>query len=350
MSQHWLIRYGTQIQNWASPNPFTNVYGLARTLLALSTAATLLCTPTAGLFLNPFTLRVEPFCYGIAKGSLFCLPSNHLSWDKVVGVVILLIVASGWRPRITGVFHWWVAFSFQISAASIDGGDQLAAIITLFLLPVCLADTRKWHWQEPAVSTANIWTQASAWFAIIAIRVQVAGVYFHSSIAKLSVPEWADGTAVYYWFTNPTFGAPLWRRSMLMPLLRNQYSVSLITWGSILFEIVLFMALVMPKPVWRYLLPLGIAFHVAIALIHGLISFSTIMCGALILYLRPCEQPFHGVASAWFRLHAWLARGPSRLGGQGASRAFLERPHPPAKGPDVTMPEVLRTRRSFEGS
>lgn len=328
MSHQWLSRRGAAIQAWASVKPFTNVYGIARTLLALATAATLLCNNTADLFLSPITFRIQPYCYGVTRGSLFCAAPYHLPWEKVVAIFILLVVASGWRPRITGVFHWWATFSLQVSAYSIDGGDQIAAILTLFLIPVCLADSRKWHWDAPPNTPANTWTQASAWFAMIAIRVQVAAVYFHSSIAKLSVVEWANGTAVYYWFTNPVFGAPSWRRALIMPLLVNQYSVALITWGAIFLEVALFMALVMPKWAWRYLLVLGVAFHVAIALIHGLISFATIMCGALILYLRPGEQPFPRLTRAWLRLQSWRMQQPDHSKLSGDVRVLPGRPQP----------------------
>jgi hypothetical protein len=43
---------------------------------------------------------------------------------------------------------------------------------------------------------------------------------------------------------------------------------------------------------WKYMLWLGIAFHAAIAVQHGLASFAFAMWGALILYLRPVEFEF----------------------------------------------------------
>lgn len=52
------------------------------------------------------------------------------------------------------------------------------------------------------------------------------------------------------------------------------------------------MALVMPKKAWGFLLPLGIAFHVGIAVVHGLVSFGFAMIAALVLYLRPTDEPF----------------------------------------------------------
>lgn len=68
-------------------------------------------------------------------------------------------------------------------------------------------------------------------------------------------------------------------------------SVGLLTWGAIILELVLAMALVMPKPAWKPLLAIGILFHIAIALTMGLTSFGFAMIAALLLYLRPAEQP-----------------------------------------------------------
>ncbi len=49
----------------------------------------------------------------------------------------------------------------------------------------------------------------------------------------------------------------------------------------------------MRKRVWPWMLAFGIALHGSIAVLHGLVSFSLIMIGALILYLRPVNRPFH---------------------------------------------------------
>jgi hypothetical protein len=79
---------------------------------------------------------------------------------------------------------------------------------------------------------------------------------------------------------------------LVLPLLSRGLTVTLITWGAMVLELLLFMALLMPKRVWGVLLIAAIAFHAAIAAIHGLISFSLVMTGALILYLRPTEKEF----------------------------------------------------------
>jgi hypothetical protein len=67
--------------------------------------------------------------------------------------------------------------------------------------------------------------------------------------------------------------------------------VGLLTWGVVILELVLAMALVMPKPAWKPLLAIGMLFHIVIALTMGLTSFGFAMFAALLLYLRPVEQP-----------------------------------------------------------
>jgi antimicrobial peptide system SdpB family protein len=189
----------------------------------------------------------------------------------------------------------WVSYSLQASAVLVDGGDQVTAVLTLFLLPVALTDARRWHWEEVTSEPSRgreVLQRLVALSALLMVRLQVAGIYFHSAVAKLSVEEWANGTALYYWFSHPEFGAPPGRLRLLMPLLTNGTTVALMTWGAIVLELFLFTALVMPKRAWPYFLVLGIAFHGAIAAIHGLISFGLAMTAALILYLRPVEEPF----------------------------------------------------------
>jgi antimicrobial peptide system SdpB family protein len=173
----------------------------------------------------------------------------------------------------------------------VDGGDQVSVVLTLLLLPVTETDSRKWHCQN-SHQQAPHWRTLVALLALIAVRVQVAGIYLHAALGKLGVQEWVDGTALYYWFIHPDFGAvrPLWY--LLEPLLRHGPILALMTWSVIIFELSLFMALVMPKRVWGYFLVAGLLFHGGIAAIHGLISFSLAMAGALVLYLRPIERPF----------------------------------------------------------
>jgi len=208
-----LEKLGISVARRARRAPlWTNVYGAGRSALAIATASTLICNAPSTLFRPAAGIDQVPVCKGLGTVSLFCLATNrHLEIARWTTVLILAIVASGYRPRVTGIFHWWAAFSLQASAVVLDGGDQIAAILTLLLIPVTLTDDRRWHWRAPPASTGSTLESVrfviatSAWYVI---RLQIAGIYFDSAVAKLAVPEWRDGTALYYWLTDPVFGAP----------------------------------------------------------------------------------------------------------------------------------------------
>ncbi|SEL76255.1 antimicrobial peptide system protein, SdpB family [Stigmatella aurantiaca] len=287
----WL---GLRAQRWvAGPAPWTNVYGLARTLIALATCGTLAFNHSSTLFRPAVGVPQVPLCDGIRQISLFCvLPSGWLEVARWTAVLLLLGVASGWRPRITGFIHWWTAISLQWSGILTDGGDQIASILALLLLPVTLTDGRRWHWAAalPPEEGSEIGRliARSSW---LLVRAQVALIYFHACIGKFQVPEWVDGTALYYWLLDPSVGAPDWLARWMLPLLSHPI-VALLTWSVLLLELGLAAGLLLGPTGRQVLLPLGFAFHAGIALFHGLISFVLVMFGALILLLRPFSEEF----------------------------------------------------------
>jgi antimicrobial peptide system SdpB family protein len=289
-----LTTLGGAVRRWTEIPPWTNVYGLARTVLALGTLGTLLFTSTDSLFRPATGLPETPYCDGLAGASLFCVvPADHLELGRLVGIALLVLVASGWRPRLTAIPHWWVAVSLQASATIPDGGDQVSAVVTLLLLPIALTDRRRWHWQrleagEPAASRAL--AALVAWSASVAIRVQVAGVYLQSSVAKLGVAEWVDGTALYYWLHDPLFGAPGWARGLVGAITETSLGVLALTWVPLVIEFALVFGLVARRPLRPYLLTAGIALHLSIATLMGLWSFALAMVACLVLFLRPLDE------------------------------------------------------------
>jgi antimicrobial peptide system SdpB family protein len=291
--------------------PWTNVYGLARSLLALAQLLTLACNsphilfrPIAGLHDYP------PFCSEtLQKMDAFCLGRSHIEIVRWFCVFGLAIIASGWRPRYTCLLHWWIAASFQLSASTLEGGDQAAQVLTMFLLPVALTDNRKWHWANSGATevTSGLAKRLVASCGLLACRIQVAGIYFHAGMGKLKGPEWVNGTAMYYWLLHPLFGVATPFRHVATILLANSYVVATLTWGSIAVELALFSGLFATRSIRRILLVVGICFHFGIWAFMGLGTFSIVMWAAVILYLRPSDEPFK------IRMPMWLATQIGRV-------------------------------------
>lgn len=290
MMQQWINQRILSISNLSAHTP---ALGMARSLLASGTLLALLATPTPHLFYLSPARPNGIICDGLARHiSLFCiLPVTYLEVAQLLAIVILLLVTIGLWPRITSLPHWWVAFSFYSSSNVMDGGDQVAAVITLLLLPVCLTDPRRWHWSK-IPKREKLTFKVISQLGLIAIWIQISVVYLQASIGKLAVQEWRDGSAFWYWAMFPPFGVPDYVRPLLAPLLSEGPVVLGITWGTIAVEFFLSWSLV-ASHTWRKIAFLsGIALHASIAVFIGLPGFSLIMISALTLYLiRPGDPP-----------------------------------------------------------
>lgn len=272
-------------------NPWTNVYGFARSLMALSLLLTLVFNDTMSLF-RP-TSDTDSLTNSDNVSLFHLVPQEYfyLSLVKWLFVVLLILIIIGWRPRITGLIHFYIAYSFNTAGTTVDGGEQVHAVFALLLLPIALTDNRKWHWEKnndfENREIARIVTFVSYFF----IRLQVAIIYFHSTVAKISNTEWIDGTAVYYYMADPMLGLPKVIYNLISPILGSPLIV-FITWGTLVLQLILVTALFMKKEYWSKCLVIALLFHEAIAIMLGLISFSMIMTAVLILYLKPLESEF----------------------------------------------------------
>jgi antimicrobial peptide system SdpB family protein len=293
--------------------PWTNVYGLSRSLLAFGTLLTLTFNRTNLLF-RPLGNAVVPAPNSLARFGLFALAEPaQLALANNVSIGVLILVIIGWRPRFTGILHWWVTASFAAACVPVEGGDQVAAILSLLLIPISLGDGRRWHWasQEAAVTTLVDKIGASVAASCYgAIRLQVCVIYFFACISKFAVTEWANGTAVYYWLIHPTFGVAHVFRPLVIAVLARPLAMALVTWSVLVMEALLFSGLVMERRHRPLLLIAGLVFHFGIGVAHGLFTFSLSMAAALILYLRDPAEPF--TYNAWIHSSAVRCAGRSR--------------------------------------
>jgi antimicrobial peptide system SdpB family protein len=305
-------RLGRWARTWMTADPWSSGLGLARTVLALGTLATLLATGP-DVLMSPLAGGIRPpLCTGPGAISVWCVtPTGHPEVARWLSVAVLAVVASGWRPMLTVVPHWWVAWSFAASTSVQDGGDQITAILTLLLIPIGLTDLRRSHWQRSERPAGVTVARVVAYAALLLIHLQVAGLYFQASVSKLSVAEWGDGTATFYWFQHTVFGAPAYLHPVTSIVGGSPLLVSLTTYASLVVEFALGIAIFFSQRTKSILLVLGLLFHDMIALTMGLISFDAAMSAALLLYLLPIGYQVR--KPGWFaRLERWpvAARPP----------------------------------------
>lgn len=278
-----LIELDKTIQNF---NPWTNVYGLARSIIASATLLTLIFNSTEVLMMNTDNCNI------LTIPTVFCFTNSIISPEVIrfIFIIIMLLVVVGWRPRITGILHYFIVYSIHGNAIVIDGGEHIASLIVFWLIPITLCDPRKSHWSLlDNHSKINVYQKFISWLFFKIIKVQVAIIYANAAIARLKNPEWIDGTALYYFLTDILLGHSPYLSWLIVPIIESELVV-LMTWGTTIVELVLFAGLFASNKIKKYILALGLLLHLGIAVTIGIVTFSIVMIGTLLLYLLTMDE------------------------------------------------------------
>ena len=271
------------IEKIISKNYWTNWLGLSRTLLALSLILTLLLNDKTTLFYTGLQNESFPKFQQIE----FNLFSWFVNFESAVifSIVLLIPVLIGFLPRYTCFIHWFVTYSFLNTSMVIDGGDQVASIITFLLIPICTFDDRKWHWSIEEKEKSFI-AKTVATFAFLLLTFQISIIYFFSAVGKFKVAEWTNGTAIYYWLTHPLFGAVEYFNPLINIILKNPILTAFLNWSVLILELAIAISIFWTNNNHKkILLQIGIVFHFFILLFLGIVSFSITMTACLILLL-----------------------------------------------------------------
>ena len=274
-----------------SNNPYTPVYGLARSLVALSTLISLLFNSQHIIFdeliFNVYK-SMDPFNY---LNLYMILGFKNVLFTKWISIIVLLFVIWGIFPKITGILHFWIAYSFLRSSAILEGGDQINLILTFLLIPITILDPRKSHWDN--AMEVQEYKRIIGNNIIAIISIQMSLLYLHAGIEKIyKLNEWIEGTAVYYIFNDALFGVAPWLKRIISPIITSSIGSFIMSWGTIFFEILLFGGIFMTQNKKKLLFFFAILFHICIAISFGLISFLFSMAGGLCIYLLPSNYDF----------------------------------------------------------
>lgn len=278
------------IKNIVSNNTIT----LARTLLALGFLLTLIFTPYTQLFPDYHLIKLSENINGLMHLNFYLWFDNILI-PFMFSIIVLLVNVLGLYPRYMCFLQSWVAYSIFYSMLIVEGGDQINVILTFLLIPISILDNRKFGWKikkEPK-AIDNILFKTNGKIVLLFIKIQMAILYLNAGIAKIFAPEWSNGTAVYYWFNDSMFGAPLWVKNSIGFLFENGITVSIINWSVIFLELGLFVAIFLNQRYKYLLFLLGVIFHFLIILIHGLPTFFMAMVAGLILYLMRLDMSIY---------------------------------------------------------
>jgi antimicrobial peptide system SdpB family protein len=163
-----------------------------------------------------------------------------------------------------------------------DGGDQVARIVGLLLIPMSMVDDRKWHWVRPSRPIKPLATGIAGAF-VVAIRIQVAAIYLNSAISKFGTDAWVEGSAEYYYVRSLMFGVSGWVGDIMLEATKVPLIVAGLSWGAILVEIAIAVLIMGRHRYRRWAVILDLALHGFIVVTIGLWSFAAIMVGTVLI-------------------------------------------------------------------
>lgn len=283
MTEFWrsLLRNATEFDPQSRPLAF------GRFLLALATLSSVVFTSDAELFSDATAASGGIRCDGLRSLSLWCLNSDltgTYTLARILTLTVLILVATGYRPKWTCIPHWYVTFSLAASMSATNGGDSAAVIATMLLVPLCLGDGRRWQWSRPSRPLPARW-RGRSYAAQLVIRLQLVVIYLSAAGSKLLDPAWRDGSAMYFALHDPYSGLPASVLDSVAPLLDSRWLVGLVTWAVIATQVVIAVTVLGRRRERMLAVVLVAGLHLGIIVLMGLTSFGIIMIGFALLAL-----------------------------------------------------------------
>jgi antimicrobial peptide system SdpB family protein len=203
-----------------------------------------------------------------------------------VAISVLLVTLAGYRPKITCILHWYVAFSMATAMPDSDGADRILQVATMLLIPLCLGDDRVWQWARPRTPMPDIW-RGAAFAGTIALRVQLCIIYFSAATTKLMDPLWRQGSVMLAIAHHPYAGLPRALLELLKPVFRFYWPVAIAGWLVITVQLALVVLIWGGRRSRWYAFVLGVGLHVGIVVFMQLAAFGIAMIGMLVVVCVP---------------------------------------------------------------
>ena len=212
-------------------------------------------------------LRVVPYSTG-ARAALLVL-----ALTSAIGLAL------GLNTRVSASVGWLLNRVVALCFVGRNSGDGVVSVLCFLMLVAALLGHAQRVWALDARSS-----RADPAIPAVSLRlfqVQLVGIYFFSGFHKLASPDWYRGEALYYAFQQTQ-----WLR-VPAGLLEHPLPVGALSYGVLLFELLLFPVLVWMRPTRGPILVAGVAFHVGIALSMKVFVFGEIMPILYSCFLEP---------------------------------------------------------------
>lgn len=223
-------------------------------------------------------------------------------------------LAAGLQTRLAAALCWLLNHAWMDPiAAGRNSGDNVVSVFCFLFLVASIGGhaQRVLSLDARFRSSAHRERSIPAW-PLRLFQVQLVYIYFFSGFHKLASHDWYAGEALFYVFQQRG-----WSRFDLS-WLTHPVPVGLITYGTLLFELLIFPVLVWAPSLRPIVLLAGVCFHLGIAVTMRVFVFGEIMPIAYLSFVDP--SPFLAWVSGRFGELAHRARA-WRLAGTGERRS-----------------------------
>jgi Vitamin K-dependent gamma-carboxylase len=249
-----------------------------------------------------------------------------LFWAACLVVAIMLTI--GWHTRTACILAFLGVASFEWrNPLLLDGSDIVFRLVPFWLALTNCGDlysvdaTRR-------KAQGEVVTETGPALPVRLLELQVGWIYLMTGLEKMAGTLWKNGTATYYALQlEHTFG-----RSWAYPLATNMIVVHVMSWGTLVVELLFLPFSMIPTRITRLIAVAGAAFlHGGILTMMNVGNFPVIMLSTLILFL-PAEWIRSFVDTVQVRVGSRLS---PRLAAAAAGTARREMRHmtvvPPRK-------------------
>lgn len=215
----------------------------------------------------------------------FFWPDAYVSCVHIGLIILLALATLGYSNRFFLLLTWVIHQGVLNRNYAINfGADSIGGLFLFYLAftNACEYYTLK-NVKTSKVGAIKPKSDDLSSMVYRLIQIQLCVIYIYTGFEKLKGNSWWDGTALWTVFANPQFS-----EFDLKFMSHFPWFFPIGTFLTVIFE-VYFVAMVWHPTLRKYGLGAGVAFHLAIGVLLGLMPFSLIMLSTYILFLRQEE-------------------------------------------------------------